>query len=225
MRMLFCFVILNLGFGLPATSQEPELSTVLDYSAETMPAEASIVEGSNAYFDHVNNYDNSTLPVVDSVDSYHAQDIVLSNADRQRSPAFRSPRKCKCRTAKCGCKSKAALGFAVEEVQYGANAGLPSFGYISHGPWTTLQKRELLSRRFLLSRCKSKWGAKKCRRKGCKCNRTQAAPSVQTYPLVHNGTSSLELYSEPNIAVDSYPLHDAVDVVEPLDNEPFPVHQ
>ena len=32
-------------------------------------------------------------------------------------------------------KSKAVFGFDVEEVQYGANAGVPSFGVVSHGPW------------------------------------------------------------------------------------------
>lgn len=34
-----------------------------------------------------------------------------------------------------GSKSNARLGFDVEEVQYGANAGSPSFGVVSHGPW------------------------------------------------------------------------------------------
>ena len=34
-----------------------------------------------------------------------------------------------------GVRSHTGLGFAVGEVQYGANAGSPSFGVISHGPW------------------------------------------------------------------------------------------
>ena len=33
------------------------------------------------------------------------------------------------------CKDCRVTGFCVDEVRYGANAGYPSFGMISHGPW------------------------------------------------------------------------------------------
>ncbi len=39
--------------------------------------------------------------------------------------------------------------FPVEEVQHGLNAGLPSFGYVSHGAWYSGETREL----FKFSRC------------------------------------------------------------------------
>ncbi len=43
--------------------------------------------------------------------------------------------KCACRKANRQQRKSPVLGLNVEEVQYGANAGYPSFGYVSHGPW------------------------------------------------------------------------------------------
>ncbi|MEM9410064.1 MAG: hypothetical protein AAGA30_03055 [Planctomycetota bacterium] len=42
------------------------------------------------------------------------------------------------------CKDSQVTGFCVEEVQYGANAGYPSFGTVSHGAWYTGPVKHLI---------------------------------------------------------------------------------
>ena len=69
--------------------------------------------------------------------------------------------KCSCRRSRRQQRKPPALGFAVEEVQYGANAGYPSYGFVSHGPWyngptTGPGRGKLAALKSTLTKCFSK---------------------------------------------------------------------
>lgn len=77
------------------------------------------------------------------------------------------------------------LGFVVEEVRYGANAGYPSFGVVSHGPWYNGPVKG--PGRGKLAELKSKLTAWCCKKRnasgdeGCQCDDCDFSESASSY--------------------------------------------
>ena len=229
MRLLCCSLVCFAMISQVGFCQDSDPSTVLENPAIAIN-ESTTPETSEGYFEYLDNSGPIEMHAAGS--SCHCQHC-SQPANRNRLRSRRPIRKC--RHANCGCKSKPALGFAVEEVQYGANAGLPSFGYISHGPWTTLEKRELLRRRYLLARlkskCVSKRGQKKsCGRNGCTdChysaeNSEPGYYSEPGYASASHLPSSNEIHFDQGDAIDSYPLDSNPAEFEIFDADPI-IHQ
>ena len=85
---------------------------------------------------------------------------------------FRQHREAQHRSRFCQCgraKSKPEVVFEVPEVRYGANAGFPQFGQITHGVWYN-------GRKFGPGQ-NPRVTKKRCGRKGCSCS---AGPNYHT---------------------------------------------
>ena len=115
-------------------------------------------------------------------------------------------------------QKKPALGFCVEEVQYGANAGYPSFGVVSHGPWYNGPTKgpghgKLSMIRSMYTHRKSV--KQSVQQKSCDCRRCKMAKTGNQDKSVCDSdcefgccsNAEMEL-SQP--VLDSYPLYDTV---------------
>jgi len=208
---LVCFVMLGqVGF-----CQDSGPSTVVERASEGLN-QPNMQETTEGYFYYQENPGQIELQNTFSNCECNTCQSCSQRGNKKRMRTQRPRRRCQ--KGNCGCQSKPALGFAVEEVQYGANAGLPSFGFISHGPWTTLEKRELLRRRHLLSRCiakckgrgkgkrghKGSHGATNCGCADCQSNAGYLEPGFDS---VANVPTSNEIPFDSNEEFHSYPLH------------------